>query len=126
MAGVARKAAGDGSVPRPRRRDQAALNPLADRLTALAFGFCLGAATPLIDNYLAWRTGPKGGPGLSGAPPATPLQIGPVGWRQILARTLKAFNADQIPAVAASAAFFILLALFPAIGAFVSLYGLFG
>ncbi|HEY3888573.1 MAG TPA: YihY/virulence factor BrkB family protein [Caulobacteraceae bacterium] len=99
---------------------------LADPATALALGLFLGLAAPLADRYLAWRNGPKGGPGLSGAAPATPLQIGPLGWRQILSRTFRAFNADQIPAVAAGGAFFILLALFPAIGAFVSLYGLFG
>jgi membrane protein len=99
---------------------------LADPATTFAIGLFVGLAAPLADRYLARRTGPKGGPGLSGAAPATPLQIDPVGWRQILGRTVKAFNTDQIPAVAAGAAFFILLALFPAVGAFVSLYGLFG
>ncbi len=46
------------------------------------------------------------------------------GWRQILVRTWKAFNADQILAVAGGVTFFSLLALFPALGAFVSVYGL--
>jgi membrane protein len=46
-------------------------------------------------------------------------------WRRVLSRTWKSFNDDQIPAVAAGATFFALLALFPALGAFVSLYGLF-
>jgi membrane protein len=126
MLGGVRKTDGGRRAPDPVPRPTPRLSPLSDRLTALAFGFCLGVAAPFADRYLAWRTGPKGGPGLSGVAPATPLQIDPVGWRQILARTFKAFNADQIPAVAAGAAFFILLALFPAIGAFVSLYGLFG
>ncbi len=99
---------------------------LANLLTAGALGFCLGVAAPFADRYLARRTGSESGAGLWGAAPATPLQIDPVGWRQILGRTFKAFNADQIPAVAAGATFFILLALFPAVGAFVSLYGLFG
>jgi len=35
------------------------------------------------------------------------------------------YGVDQIPAAAASVAFFALLAIFPGIGAFVSLYGLF-
>ena len=126
MLGGPRKPASGGKAPADAPRSDLRLDPLADRLTALAFGFCLGVAAPLADRYLPRKNGPKGGPGLSGAAPSTPLQINPVGWRQILGRTFKAFNADQIPAVAAGAAFFILLALFPAIGAFVSLYGLFG
>jgi len=126
MWGGVRKMDAGGDAPASARGHEVHLAPLTDRLTALAFGFCLGVAAPFADRYLARKYGPKGGPGLSGAAPATPLQIDPVGWRQILGRTFKAFNADQIPAVAASGAFFILLALFPAIGAFVSLYGLFG
>jgi membrane protein len=38
---------------------------------------------------------------------------------------MKEFNQDHIPAVAAGATFYSLLALFPALGVFVSLYGLF-
>jgi membrane protein len=40
-------------------------------------------------------------------------------------RTWAEFSADQIPSVAAGVTFYVLLSLFPAIGAFVSLYGLF-
>jgi membrane protein len=47
------------------------------------------------------------------------------GWRAICLRTVSEFNADQIPYVAAGVAFFALLSLFPALAAFVSLYGLF-
>ncbi len=97
-----------------------------DPWTALAIGFVLGLATPLADILLAQRNAAERGPGISGAAPSTPFQIGAAGWRQILLRTLKAFGADRIPTVAASVTFFGLLALFPAIGAFVSLYGLFG
>jgi membrane protein len=46
-------------------------------------------------------------------------------WREVLLRTWREFGRDQIPAVAAGATFYCLLALFPALGAFVSLYGLF-
>jgi len=99
--------------------------PHLDRTGALALGFLVGLATPLADAWLA-RKSAKGGHGLIGQTPATPLQIGPRGWRQILVRAFKAFNIDHIPAVAAGVTFFVLLALFPAIGAFVSLYGLFG
>jgi membrane protein len=54
-----------------------------------------------------------------------PLEIPAQGWRAILGRTLKEFNEDQVPAVAAGATFFALLSIFPALGAFVALYGLF-
>jgi len=55
----------------------------------------------------------------------SPFRIPLAGWRAILARTFSAFNADRIPNVAAGVAFFALLSLFPALAAFVSLYGLF-
>lgn len=54
-----------------------------------------------------------------------PGEIPPRGWRDILLRTFKEFNADQIPLIAAGCTFYALLALFPGIGAFVALYGLF-
>jgi membrane protein len=47
------------------------------------------------------------------------------GWRDILWRTYAQFNEDRLLAVAAGVVFFVLLALFPGISAFVSLYGLF-
>ena len=47
------------------------------------------------------------------------------GWKDILWRTYEKINDNRLMAVAAGAVFFILLALFPAISAFVSLYGLF-
>ncbi|HEX4196597.1 MAG TPA: YihY/virulence factor BrkB family protein [Caulobacteraceae bacterium] len=97
-----------------------------DRLTALAFGLLLGLAAPAVDSWLARRGDWEGAPGVSGVMPSSPLKIDPEGWRQVLVRTVKAFNADQIPSVAAGVTFFALLALFPAIGAFVSLYGLVG
>lgn len=47
-------------------------------------------------------------------------------WMDVLRRTWTEFNTDHISAVAAGATFFAILALFPALGVFVSLYGLFG
>jgi len=55
----------------------------------------------------------------------SPLQIPWRGWRDILWRTWKGFNRDQIPTVAGGMTFFLLLAMFPGLTAFVSLYGLF-
>ena len=54
-----------------------------------------------------------------------PGEIPPKGWKDIVLRTWREFNQDRIPAVAGGVSFFGLLALFPALGAFVSLYGLF-
>ena len=56
----------------------------------------------------------------------SPEQIPARGWRDILWRAWKEFNADQIMNVSAGVAFFGVLAMFPAMAAFVSLYGLFG
>lgn len=44
--------------------------------------------------------------------------------RDVLSRTWREYNEDQIPAVAGGATFFGLLSLFPALGVFVSIYGL--
>ena len=54
-----------------------------------------------------------------------PSQIPPRGWRDILWRTFREFNKDNVPGVAGSVTFFALLALFPGLAAFVALYGLF-
>jgi membrane protein len=54
-----------------------------------------------------------------------PSQIPGRGWKDILWRVLVSFNANRLAAAAAAVTFFTLLALFPAITAFVSLYGLF-
>jgi Predicted membrane protein len=54
-----------------------------------------------------------------------PWQISLRHWRAILARTYLEINRDRIVAVAAGVVFFILLAIFPGITTFVSLYALF-
>ena len=46
------------------------------------------------------------------------------GWTDILWRLLASFFGDRLPSVAGGVAFFILLSIFPAIAAFISLYGL--
>jgi membrane protein len=55
----------------------------------------------------------------------TPAAIGASGWRDILRRTYNEAMEDRLPTVAAGVTFFGLLALFPAITALVSVYGLF-
>jgi membrane protein len=53
----------------------------------------------------------------------TPSHIGWQGWKDILWRVVAEFSADRVTLIAAGATFYSLLALFPALAAFVSLYG---
>ena len=55
----------------------------------------------------------------------TPLHIPWHGWIDVLWRTWHEIGRDRLPATAGGVTFYTLLAIFPAIGAFVSLYGLF-
>lgn len=56
---------------------------------------------------------------------ARPTHIPPRGLRDVAWRTAREVLQDRLPSVAGGVTFFTLLALFPAIGVFVSLYGLF-
>lgn len=56
---------------------------------------------------------------------AWPSQIPALGWRDIIWRLWEEFNKDRVLLVAAGAAFYLLLALFPALAAFISIYGFF-
>lgn len=56
---------------------------------------------------------------------SNPLQIPWAGWKDILWRTYESTNEDRLLATAAGVVFFGLLAIFPAITALVSSYGLF-
>ena len=52
------------------------------------------------------------------------LQIPWTGWKDILGRTYQNINDNRLLAVAAGVVFYGLLSIFPAISAFVSIYGL--
>ena len=54
-----------------------------------------------------------------------PLQIPWKGWYDIVWRTYREMNSDRLLSIAGGVAFFVLLAIFPAITALVSAYGLF-
>ncbi|RIX98446.1 YihY/virulence factor BrkB family protein [Aureimonas flava] len=54
-----------------------------------------------------------------------PGQIPARGWKDVLWRTVQEFSADRLMLVSAGVTFYVLLALFPAITAMVSIYGLF-
>src|SRR4030095_349031 len=53
----------------------------------------------------------------------TPLEVPPRGWRDILLRTRHEIGEDQLSLVAAGVAFYLMLALFPALLAIVAVYG---
>jgi membrane protein len=55
---------------------------------------------------------------------AWPSEIPPRGWWQVLGRVWQQNNEDDLGNIAASCAFYTLLAMFPAMSAFVALYGL--
>jgi membrane protein len=52
-----------------------------------------------------------------------PTEIPPRGWKDILIRTYSSISEDRVMALAAGVTYYVLLALFPAIAALVSIYG---
>ncbi len=54
-----------------------------------------------------------------------PWEIPPLGWKDILWRTWRQAGRHRLGAVAGGVTFYLLLATFPALAAFVSIYGLF-
>ncbi|MBO6783761.1 MAG: YihY/virulence factor BrkB family protein [Alphaproteobacteria bacterium] len=66
---------------------------------------------------------PGAGNDRRGRAAASPTRIPPAGWRDIAKRVISEFGDDRVTLVAAGATFFMLLALFPALAAFVSIYG---
>ncbi len=55
----------------------------------------------------------------------SPAEVPAQGWKDILLRTYAEINDDRVTLIAAAVTYFLLLAIFPALTAFVSLYGLF-
>ncbi len=53
-----------------------------------------------------------------------PWSIPPLGWRDVAWRTYREISQDRLQAVSGSVTFYVLLAIFPGLGVFVSLYGL--
>src|ERR1700716_3175040 len=54
-----------------------------------------------------------------------PSEMPALGWKDILIRVWKNIGSDRVVVISAGVAFYIILALFPAIAALVSLYGFF-
>jgi membrane protein len=70
---------------------------------------------------------PPGGPSpseLPGVHAESPTQIPARGWKQIVKRAWAENNADNMPIIAGGVAFFAFLAIFPALIATISIYGL--
>ena len=76
--------------------------------------------TPGEEAYLLAKKEP--GRGRSAAKPS---QIPAAGWRDIGWRVLYGYFGDQFGAIAGGVAYLVLLSMFPALAAFLSLYGLF-
>ena len=70
------------------------------------------------------RTPSNGSAGTPGAQADKPTEIPAAGWKQILLRAWKEAKADNVPMLAGGVAFFAFLALFPALIALISLWGL--
>jgi membrane protein len=65
------------------------------------------------------------GSSVPGARATSPAQIPPKGWWNVLKRTAAGFADDRVMTEAAGVTFYVLLALFPALAAFISIYDLF-
>jgi membrane protein len=108
-------------MPQPRRRE----GPLARVTAAVArrakrpFGVKQSSEEPPDLELLRARQ-----PG-RGRHATHPLQIPWRGWRDIFWRTYAEMQSDRLLSISGGVAFFVLLAIFPAITALVSAYGLF-
>jgi membrane protein len=117
-----------GARLRPRRQAAKSQPPgPLDRPSTLALGVLLGLGAVFADRWTG--NGAKGGCARGGGEDCEdapgPGSISWQGWKSVLKRTWREYSEDRVPTVAAGATFFVLLALFPALGVFVSLYGLF-
>jgi membrane protein len=91
-----------------------------DRAAWLAGGLLVGVLLALTDDWRAREPTPAAV--TAGVKEA--LALKPAKWRGVLARSVRQFNQDSIPATAAGITYYMLLAIFPGLAAFVSLYGL--
>jgi membrane protein len=98
------------------------------RLVLLMVGYLVGrrhSTAPAAD-----RAGAGGGPRMPdpaqvpGIDADTPAQIPAAGWRQVVRRAWRESKEDGVPLIAAGVAFWAFVALFPALIAAVTLYGL--
>lgn len=112
-------------------RSRSGGGPILGRVASLAVALAITEARRRVRGDAATESGsdPAGPVGLAkgarhGRAAAKPTDIPARGWWEIARRTFDEIGHDRILAVAAGVTFYGLLALFPAVGAFVSLYGL--
>lgn len=63
-------------------------------------------------------------PGRRGRRARSPSEIPSKGWKDILLRVYRGISEDRLVAIAAGVTFYAILAIFPALAAFISVYGL--
>jgi len=80
-----------------------------------------GAGGTLVRTPADWARAEPG----RGRDARVPWAIPPLGWKDIAWRSYRGIASDRLPAMAGGVTFYLLLATFPAIAAFVSLYGMF-
>jgi membrane protein len=89
----------------------------------------LGGLTVAYVGFAGWALAarPPRGPARpgQGRDAGSPAEIPPRGWKEVLMRTVSEFSDDRILSVAAGVTFYALLAIFPAIAALISIYGIF-
>ncbi|HEY1926815.1 MAG TPA: YihY/virulence factor BrkB family protein [Caulobacteraceae bacterium] len=96
----------------------------------LALGF-MAALWPRSPRTNSEEVEPSSAEELDAAEPGrgrmanAPWEIPALGWKDILWRTYRNVGRDGLPSVAGGVTFYLLLATFPAVTAFVSVYGLF-
>ena len=109
-----------------RRADEPAFLTVA---FAAAVGLVLGmlgrGALGKADGAAVTWQGAGGREGAPGVDAGSPSEIPARGWWQVLRRVVSQFVDHRLMSEAAGITFYILLALFPALAALVSLYGLF-
>ena len=106
---------------KPRTLDLLSIGLLTSAGFALARGTAgrpAGSMTPRANAAAPSAAGP-------GAMAKSPAEIPPRGWWAVLKRVGTQFSAHRVMAEAAGVVFYVLLAIFPAVAALVSLYGLF-
>ena len=99
-------------------------SPLASERYSLLIAGALLVAAVLVGPRRPARPGRAGRDG-RGRSALRPGEIPARGWKDILIRVYKSLSEDRVLANAAGVTFYGLLALFPAVAALVSIYGLF-
>lgn len=110
----------DSAVERIRRR----VDEKAARRAAAKQAEEDGAAAAPEDAADRPPTGTPGEQTLPGVSATTPREIPWRGWRQIVKRAWAENKADNMPIIAGGVAFFAFLAIFPALIAIISIYGM--